>query len=59
MALKTFNIDHETYKKFSDHCKNNGISMSKRVENFIKQELEKISSPKVQEEDTHPMHKYT
>ncbi|MFH1290438.1 MAG: hypothetical protein ABIH92_03450, partial [Nanoarchaeota archaeon] len=41
MALKTFNIDHDTYKKFSDHCRREGLSMSKKVENFIKQELEK------------------
>jgi len=29
MALKTFNIDGETYKEFSKHCKKNGISMRK------------------------------
>ena len=42
MALKTFNLNEETYKKFSEHCKKEGISMSKKVENFLKQELEKI-----------------
>ncbi len=44
MAIKTFNIDHEIYKKFAEHCKQQGISMSKKVENFIKSELEKLSS---------------
>jgi len=61
LALKTFNLDEEVYKQFSQHCKQNGISMSKKVENFIKQELEKINlpqKPKSQEEQTHPMHKY-
>ena len=42
MALKTFNIDEVFYKEFSDYCKKHGISMSKKIENFIKQELEKI-----------------
>ena len=43
MALKTFNLDEETYKKYSAHCKENGISMSKQVEKFITSEIEKIS----------------
>ncbi len=43
MALKTFNINSEIYKKFSEHCKEHGISMSKKIENFIKQEMENIS----------------
>ena len=42
MALKTFNLDDKLYKEFSEHCKKNGISMSKRVENFIKKEMDKI-----------------
>lgn len=42
MALKTFNLDEEVYKEFSNHCKDNGISMSKKVENFIKEELAKL-----------------
>ena len=42
MALKTFNLNEEIYKKFSEHCKRHGISMSKRIENFIKNELEKL-----------------
>ncbi|MBU0467036.1 MAG: hypothetical protein KKF39_05205 [Nanoarchaeota archaeon] len=59
MALKTFNLDEETYKEFSKHCKSNGISMSKKVENFIKQELEKISNPIIKKESKdHPMDRY-
>ncbi len=42
MALKTFNLDEKIYKQFSKYCKEQGISMSKKIENFIKQELEKI-----------------
>jgi len=42
-ALKTFNLDEELYKQFSEYCKSNGISMSKKIENFIKDELEKLS----------------
>jgi hypothetical protein len=59
MALKTFNLDEETYKKFSNHCKTHGISMSKKVENFIKQELEKLSPTiPIGKNEEHPMHKY-
>ena len=42
MALKTFNVDEEAYKQFSEHCKKSGISMSKKVGNFIKEELERL-----------------
>jgi hypothetical protein len=62
MALKTFNVDEAVYKRFSEHCKKEGISMSKKVENFIKQELEKINligkTEKKSEDKVHPMHKY-
>ena len=47
MGLKTFNVDEALYKKYSGHCKREGISMSKRVETFIRQELEKIESSSV------------
>ena len=46
MALKTFNIDEATYKEFSAYCKKHGISMSKRVEHFIIDELEKLQGKK-------------
>ena len=42
MVLKTFNLEGNVYDKFSRFCKGNGISMSKRVEGFIRQELDKI-----------------
>jgi hypothetical protein len=42
VALKTFNLDEEVYREFSKHCKENGMSMSKKVENFIKEEMEQI-----------------
>lgn len=42
MALKTFNIDNDIYNEFSRHCRKNGISMSKKIENFIKEEMKKL-----------------
>lgn len=42
MAIKTFNINEKVYKEFSKHCRSQGISMSKKIENFILFELEKI-----------------
>ncbi len=41
-VLRTFNLDAKLYSEFSSYCKGFGISMSKRVESFIKQELDKI-----------------
>ncbi len=38
-TLKTFNLDENVYREFSNYCKKQGISMSKRVENFIRDEL--------------------
>jgi hypothetical protein len=46
IALKTFNLDKEVYGEFSKHCKKHGISMSKKVEKFIKKELENIKAKK-------------
>ena len=40
MVLKTFNVEEQVYKKFSDFCKGNGISMSKQVEIFMKSMVE-------------------
>ena len=42
MALKTFNIDRKVYGIYSKHCKQNGISMSHQVENFLRKEMDKI-----------------
>ena len=65
MALKTFNVDEIAYKEFSEYCKRNGISMSKKVGNFIKEEMELIKGKgeevlkKVEEEcKKHPLSKY-
>jgi|TARA_Y100000034_G_scaffold104986_1_gene131959 hypothetical protein len=74
MALKTFNIDHDVHKEFADHCKAHGISMSKRIENFIKLELQNLkqeqkpAAPSLPEHppttlslpqpDDHPLGKY-
>jgi hypothetical protein len=43
MALKTFNVDKKVYEIYSKHCRQNGISMSHQVENFLKKELDKIN----------------
>jgi len=48
MVLKTFNLNEETYKKFSEFCRENGISMSKQIDIFIKAQIEE--KPKVREE---------
>ncbi len=40
MAIKTFNIDEFIYEKFSRFCKENGISMSKQVEIFMRTQIE-------------------
>jgi macrodomain Ter protein organizer (MatP/YcbG family) len=58
MALKTFNLDSEVYKQFSKHCKENGISMSKKIENFIKQELSKLKTPKTIKPTENHIRKY-
>ena len=44
----SFNLEEETYKKFSDFCRQNGISMSKQIDIFIKAQLEE--KPKVRAE---------
>ena len=48
MVLKTFNLDEETYNKFSEFCRQNGISMSKQIDIFIKAQLEE--KPKIRAE---------
>ncbi|OIO43294.1 hypothetical protein COU62_02890 [Candidatus Pacearchaeota archaeon CG10_big_fil_rev_8_21_14_0_10_35_219] len=67
MALKTFNLNEEVYKEFSKHCKEQGISMSKKVENFIKEEIARLrikndvlemKERKEGKNDSHPMGKY-
>jgi len=48
MVLKTFNIEEETYNKFSEFCRQNGISMSKQIDIFIKAQIEE--KPRVRAE---------
>ena len=48
MVLKTFNLEENVYKKFSDFCKANGISMSKQINIFINAQV--TEEPKVREE---------
>ena len=47
MSLKTFNVDEAVYKKFSRICKENGLSMSKQVDWFMRS---MVSEPKVKKE---------
>ena len=48
MTLKTFNVEEDTYRKFSDFCKGNGISMSKQIDFFMKSVVEE--EPEVKKE---------
>ena len=48
MALKTFNVEEAVYKKFSDLCKGNGMSMSKQIEFFMRSIVE--DKPEVKQE---------
>ena len=48
MVLKTFNVQEMVYSKFSRFCKENGISMSKQVEIFMRSMVEE--DPKVKKE---------
>ena len=40
MVLKTFNVQEDTYHKFSNFCKGHGISMSKQIELFMRSIIE-------------------
>jgi antitoxin component of RelBE/YafQ-DinJ toxin-antitoxin module len=40
MVIKTFNVEENVYEKFLQFCKNNGISMSKQIEMFMKSRVE-------------------
>ncbi len=40
MTIKTFNVDEETYAKFSSYCKDMGLSMSKQIDMFMKAQIE-------------------
>ena len=40
MTIKTFNVDENVYEKFLQFCKDNGISMSKQIEMFMKSRVD-------------------
>lgn len=40
MTIKTFNVDQDVYEKFLQFCKNNGISMSRQIEMFMKSRID-------------------
>lgn len=48
MVIKAFNLEEDVYKKFSDFCKEHGLSMSKQINIFIKAQIE--TEPRVREE---------
>jgi antitoxin component of RelBE/YafQ-DinJ toxin-antitoxin module len=48
MALKTFSVQEEVYKKFSNFCKGHGVSMSKQIEMFMESMVEE--EPKAKQE---------
>jgi len=72
MALKTFNIDSDVYKTFSNYCKKEGLSMSRKIENFIREEMGKLGAKAKEEKagkiernlkkecdvEVHPLSKY-
>jgi len=47
MAIKSFNVQEETYKQFSEYCRQNGINMSKQIEFFMQSV---IAEPEVKQE---------
>ena len=53
MVIKTFNLEEDVYRKFADFCKENGLSMSKQINIFIKSQIE--TKPKVREEYLHKL----
>jgi len=40
MTIKTFNVDESVYEKFMQFCRDNGISMSKQIEIFMRSRIE-------------------
>lgn len=40
MVIKTFNVEENIYEKFLQFCRDNGISMSKQIEMFMKSRVE-------------------
>lgn len=48
MSIKSFNVEQETYKRFSEYCKANGINMSKQIEFFMESVISE--DPEVKQE---------
>jgi antitoxin component of RelBE/YafQ-DinJ toxin-antitoxin module len=48
MVLKTFSVQEEIYKKFSEFCKGHGVSMSKQIEMFMESMIQ--NEPKAKKE---------
>ena len=48
MVIKSFNVEDETYRKFSEYCKESGISMSKQIDFFMKSVVEEEPEDKKQ-----------
>jgi antitoxin component of RelBE/YafQ-DinJ toxin-antitoxin module len=48
MVIKTFNVEEEVYKNFSNHCKEWGLSMSQQINLFMKLQIEE--KPKLRKE---------
>ena len=57
--LKTFNLDEEIYSQFSKHCKEQGLSMSKKIENFILEELSKLKSQSIKPQENKERHSFS
>jgi len=56
MVIKTFNINEKIHKDYSEYCKREGISMSKKIENFIKQELESLKKKQTHQHKSEQEH---
>ena len=48
MVIKTFNVSEDIYVKFSEYCKELGLSMSKQVDMFMRSQVE--DEPEVRKE---------
>ncbi len=46
MVLKTFNVEEDTYNRFSEICRKHGISMSKQIELFMESQIGDIKEVK-------------
>ena len=48
MVIKTFNLEEDAYRQFSEFCREHGLSMSNQINVFIKAQIE--TRPKVREQ---------